>query len=219
MKRLIVSFAIILMSAGTSIAQIKVQEKQVNIDGNKNGFEVLIPYSDAKETEKELKDELKGWKGKYTSKDFVFVDDCELKDMGDNTFDVYAKMTEQKDGGILVAFAIDLGGAYLDSKEHPQEAKVIEDLIYKFAVKAAKNYVGNEIKNEEKILKDKEDELAELEKEQRKMEDEIADYKKKIEGLEKDIEESKSKQVTKAGEIDKQKEVVKQVEKKKNDIR
>ncbi|WP_027419765.1 hypothetical protein [Crocinitomix catalasitica] len=219
MKKLGLGLVAILFAAISSTAQIKVQEKEVNIDGNKNGFEVFIPYGNEKETDKDLKEELKDWKGKYSSKDFVFVDDCKLKDMGENSFDVYAKIVEEKDGGTTVSMAVDLGGAFLNSKEHGDQAKVIEDFMYKFAVKAAKNIVATEIKNEEKILKDKEKELEDLAKEQEKMKSEIEDYKKKIEGLEKDIEENKASQTTKNGEITAQKEVVKTVEKKKNEVR
>lgn len=200
-------------------AQIEIQEKNVNIDGSKNGFYLVIPFGDQKTIEKDLKDELKSWKGKYQTKSCIFVDDCSLKDMGDNTFDVYAKVEENKDGGAIVYVAIDLGGAFLNSGEHGAKFKAMEKRLYEFGVKAAKNVVDTEIKEEEKILKDKEKELGDLEKEQEKLEKEIEDYKKKIEENEKAIEEAKKNQETKKGEIEEQTSKVEEVKKKKDAVK
>lgn len=195
-----------------SFGQVTVEEKKVNVDGTKNGFYVSVPYGDQKSLEKALKDELKSWKGKYSEKGFVFVDDCKLKEMGDNTFDVYAKVEANPDGGGNISVAIDLGGAILSSNEHPAQAKVINGKLHKFGVKAAKGVVDEEIKEEEKILKEKNKELEDLEKEQEKLEKEIEDYKKKIEDNKKEIEEAKKNQEAKKEEIKTQEEKVKATE-------
>ncbi len=200
-------------------AQVTVEEKTVNIGGSKEGFYVSIPYGNKKQIEKELKDELKDWGGKYKDGDFVFVDDCKLKEMGKNTFDVYASVSENPEGGAFVSLAIDLGGAYLNSKEHGAQAKVINARLHKFGVKAAKNVVDEEIKEEEKALQEREKELADLEKEQEKLEKEIEDYNKKIADNEKAIEDSKKNQEAKKSEIKDQQEKVKGVQQKKEAVK
>ena len=200
-------------------AQIDLKEKNVSIDGSKNGFYISIPYGDKKMIEKELKDELKSWKGKYSSKSFIFVDDCKLKDVGDNTFDVYAKVEENPDGGAFVSLAIDMGGAFMNSGDHGSQFKAIEARLYKFGVKAAKNVVGTEIKAEEKKLSELQKELSDLEKEQEKLEKEIEDYKKKIEENEKAIDEAKKNQETKKDEIKEQEKNVEIAKKKKDAIK
>jgi molecular chaperone DnaK (HSP70) len=202
-----------------SFAQVTVEEKKVNIDGPKNGFLLSVPYGDQKSLEKALKDELKSWKGKYSEKGFIFVDDCKLKEMGDNTFDVYAKVEANPDGGGNISLAIDLGGAIMTSNEHPGKAKVINTKLYKFGVKAAKDVVGEEVKEEEKILKERNKELEDLEKEQEKLEKEIEDYKKKIEDNKKAIEEAKKNQEAKKEEIKTQEEKVKATEQKKEAVK
>lgn len=218
MKKL--STLIIALLAFGSFAQVKVDEKKVNIDGTKEGFYISIPYGTVKELEKELKDELKGWKGSYsTSGKIIKVDDCKLKEMGENTFDVFATIEENSDGGAFISVAVDLGGAYLNSNEHSAQAKIINTRLYKFGVNAAKNIVGEEVKVEEKLLKEKEKELKDLEKEQEKLEKEIADYQQKIEDNKKAIEESKKNQETKKGEIKTQSDKLKAVEKKKADVK
>jgi len=215
-KTLTLLLALITIS---SFAQVTVEEKKVSIEGPKNGFYVSIPYGDQKIIEKALKDELKSWKGKYSDKKFIFVDDCELKEMGDNTFDVYAKVEENPEGGGFVSIAIDLGGAILNSSEHPSQAKAIDARLHKFGVKTAKDVINDEIKEEEKILKERDKELKDLEKDQKKLEDDIEDLKKQIEKNKEAIEESKKAQEAKKEEIKKQKEKVKATEKKKNAVK
>jgi hypothetical protein len=217
MKKLLTLAAV---TFGISLnAQVKVEEKSVNIDGAKNGFFVSIPYGDDKQIEKALKEELQGWKGKYSTKGYIFVDDCSIKDMGDNTFDVYASIQDIPDGGATVMLAIDLGGAYMNSGEHGAQFKYMKDRLMKFGVKAAKSAVDDEIKAEEDILKQKQKELADLESDQAKKEKEIEDYKAKIAENEKAIQESKSNQETKKGEIKEQETKVQAVIAKKEAIK
>ena len=130
-----------LLSAGLLNAQIGISEKKVDVDGSENGYHINIPYGDKKIISKYLKDELKSWKGKVVSKDFFFADDCKLKDMGKNTFDVYARVEDVTKGGVNVYVKVDLGGAYLNSKDHPGDFKFIEKKLYTFAVNAAKDII------------------------------------------------------------------------------
>ncbi len=210
---------IICFVALSSFSQVTVEEKNVSVNGNHNGFYISIPYGTQKQIEKDLKDELKSWKGNYKGGNPIFVDDCKLKDVGENTFDVYAKVEENPDGGAYVSIAIDMGGAYMNSGEHGSEFKAMEDRLYKFGVKAAKNVVDGEIKDEEKELKNLEKELDDLEKEQEKLEKEIEDYKKKIEDNEKAIEEAKKNQETKKEEIKTQETKVDDAVKKKEAVK
>lgn len=203
----------------STFSQVTVKEQKVDINGSKNGYVVSVPYGTQKQIEKALKDELKSWKGKYGDKGYIFVDDCKLKEMGKNTFDVFAKVNENPEGGASISVAIDLGGAFLDSKEHSDQSKIIENKLQKFGVNAAKGVVDEEIKAEEKILKEKAKELANLEKEQQKMEKEIEDFKKQIEEREKGIENSKANQEAKKEEIKTQEGVIKKVTEKKQAVK
>lgn len=217
MKTLFTLFISILSIS--TFAQIKVEGKNVNVNGSHDGFYVTIPYGDKKMIEKELKDELKSWKGNYKNKDFIFVDDCKLKEMGKNTFDVYAKVEDIADGGATVSIAIDLGGAYLNSGEHSAQFKIIEKKLYAFGVKAAKNVVAQDVKVEEKILKEREKELEGLKKAKEQSEKDIKDFQDKIKKAEEDIEKNKTQQEDKEKEISTQKEKVQEVIKKKEAIK
>ena len=213
-------FTLFIAFAGFSaFSQIKVESKSVNIDGNHPGFVVNIPYGDKKMIEKELKDELKSWKGKYKGGDVIFVDDCRLKEMGKNTFDVYATVQEIAEGGATVNVAIDLGGAFLNPNDHGDKYKIIEAKLYKFGVKAAKNVIGEEVKAEEKIQKEKEKELEELKKEKEKKEKTIQDLENEIKKIEEEIKENGKQQEEKLKEIEAQKAKVQEVIKKQEAVK
>lgn len=203
----------------SAFSQIKVEGKTVNVNGSHDGYVVTIPYGDKKMIEKELKDELKSWKGSYKDKDFIFVDDCKLKEMGKNTFDVYAKVEDIAEGGATVSLAIDLGGAFLNAGDHGAQFKIIEKKLYAFGVKAAKNVVAEDVKAEEKILKEREKELEDLVKAKEQSEKDIQDYQEKIKKAEEDIKKNETEQGDKEKEIATQKEKVQEVIKKKEAIK
>ncbi|UKN00503.1 hypothetical protein K6119_12250 [Paracrocinitomix mangrovi] len=204
----------------SAFSQVSVKETNVNIDGAKNGFEIEIPYADVKACEKELKDLFKSWKGSFSEKKGVMkADDCKDKEMGENTFDVFGTVVENGEKGSKALVAVDLGGAYLSSKDHASQYKVMEQELKTWAIKTATIYVGEIEKQEEKNLDDRKKELDDLEKDQKKKEEEIEDYKKKIEENEKAIEQSKKDQEKKKEEIKQQEGVLQEVITKKEGIK
>jgi hypothetical protein len=214
------SVFLLVFTSLSGFSQVSVEEKKVNVDGTTHdGFYVSIPYGTLKELEKSVKEELKGWDGKVKDGDFIFADDCKLKEMGKNTFDVYAKLEANPTGGAFLSVTIDLGGAFLNSNEHGAQAKVMNTRLHNLGITVAKNAVGEEVKLEEKALKDRQKELEDLLAEQAKLEKEIEDYKKRITENEKAIEVAKSNQETKKGEITAQEEKLKAVEQKKEAIK
>lgn len=217
-----ISTLALMLLAISSFSQIKMNEKSVNIDGmesSKSGFFIEIPYGTAKQVEKALKKELKGWKGNFKGGKTFFVDDVKNKKMGDNTFDAYAKCEENSDGGGNISIAIDLGGAYLNSSEHGSQFKIMEGIIYEFAVNIAKDVIQDEIDHENGVLKAKEKELSDMEKDVKDWEKEIEEMKKKIAENEAAIEESKKDQEGKKEEIKAQEGVVSAVQKKKEAVK
>ena len=136
----IFTLALTFMAFTSFSQEVLIKETNVNIDGSKNGFQISIPYADKKTTEKELKDLFKSWKGSFSSKkDVMKADDCKDKAMGENTFDVFGTVQENGDEGSTVFVAVDLGGAYLSSKEHANQFKVMEGDLKIWAIKTANN--------------------------------------------------------------------------------
>ena len=92
------------MTACTAQAQISIKVTEGNesyTSGSQNSLLVTVYEAEVKDVEKLLKQELKGMKGKVSNKkNEFFADDCEEKRMGDNTFDVYAKVTSVGEGEV-----------------------------------------------------------------------------------------------------------------------
>lgn len=193
MKRIALLFGA-LLAVAVAHAQISIKVTEANEsfnNGSHNALLVTVYEQDAKEVEKLLKKELKDMGGKVQVKKEIFADDCETKAMGENTFDVYAKVTPGKNGEVEVAVAVDLGGAYLNSRDHTERYKVMEGILHKFGVNATRDAIGSELKDQEKVLSDLEKEQKDLEKDKDRLEKSIEDNEKRIEEAKKAIEQAK----------------------------
>ncbi len=193
--------------------EVKTSNDKVSFShGSFDAIVVSIPYADKDVVEKELKSEMKDWGGKYNSSKGEFTaKEAKMKDMGDKYFDGYAKIIESG-SDIKVAFAVDLGGAYMNNSEHKDQHRTIESRAKKFAQNASKESVNAMIDLETKTLKkmtgEKEDLLKDIERSKK----DIEDYKKKISEEEQKIkdneaatkkkEEEIGTQTTKVGEVE-----------------
>jgi molecular chaperone DnaK (HSP70) len=219
MKQLLL--AATLFTAAFSFAQeVKTSEESVSFsNGSHNAIVVTIPYANKEVVEKELKSEMKDWGGKHnSSKGEHTAIQASMKSMGSKPFDGYAKIIESGDV-IKVAFAVDLGGAYMDSRQHSAQYKVIQERAKKFATKTATTGVENELAAEAKILKEMEKDKSDLEKSIENSKKDIEDYKKRIEEAEQKIKDNESALSKKGEEITTQTTKIGDVEKKKKSIR
>ena len=188
--------------------------------GSKNAIIITIPYTTVEFGEKAIKDELKNWGGKSNSSKGEFSTyQSQTKELGEKLFDSYAKIIEAKDGNITIAFAIDLGGAYLSSSIHKEQFTAFSNRLKTFAIKTSKESVSEELKNQEKILKDHQKFSENLEKDKATLEANILDYKKKIEEASAKIEKNKVDQAKKKEEIKAQEIVVGAINKKFGEIK
>jgi chromosome segregation ATPase len=171
---------------------IKVSEENHSFsNGSKNALVVNIPYGNKDLVEKELKKELKNWNGKYDSKgEELSITQAVSKFMGDKPFDTYAKVISSQNNEIKVAFATDLGGAYLSSREHSQLFKAMSDKIKDFAKETAAACVAEELDKNRDALSDLEKTQRSLEKDKKGLEEDIEDYKKKIAEAEEKIKQN-----------------------------
>jgi hypothetical protein len=182
--------------------EVKTSNEKVSFShGSFDAIVVSIPYGNKDVVEKELKSEMKDWGGKYnSSKDEYTAKQAKIKAMGDKYFDGYAKIIESG-SEIKVAFAVDLGGAYLNHREHGDQHKAIEGRVKKFGQSAAKESVNGMIETETKALKkltgEKEDLLKDIEHSKK----DIEDYKKKITEAEQKIKDDESATQKKESEI------------------
>lgn len=214
MKRLILP-ALVLFATSLFAQDFSVKEEVVAIDGkSRNSLTVIIDADKADDVKKAWKKKLKETKGKVNDKTIIFGDDCKLKEMGDNTFDVYSVVEDATDQGVRLVVAFDLGGAYLSTTDHPDKFPAAEKFVRTFAVEQAREAVNVEIKVLEKVLKGFEKDQSGLEKDKADLEKSIEDYKKKIEEAKANIEKNVANQANKKTEIEGTKGSIMDLEKK-----
>ncbi len=183
MKALLTTVFTLLMTSYLAFGQISEGVRSMSM-GSNNSLSLDIPNSDAKLAKKVwstyIKKNAKGGKTKSNRKTGeTFTDDAGIVSIGGaNTVDVYAKFADAGDmSNVTVWF--DLGGAYLNSDDHPDRYQEGEKFLMRFAIAVAVEATKLELKAEEKKKKDMERDLSSL--------------ASKKEGYHRDIEEAKAK--------------------------
>ncbi|HEY0029433.1 MAG TPA: hypothetical protein VGC65_01650 [Bacteroidia bacterium] len=217
MKKIItLAFAVtIVLSA--SAQKIKVKQSTENIaGGSHNALSVTLTGISPSDAEESFRSFMKNYDGKRSSKDGgIFIDHAMIKEMGNNTIDIYGKAIGKKgDPEITFVVAFDLGGAFLNSGEHKDQYNIAEKIVKDFAVKATKDAIEAQLKDAQKAQSKLEDDQKSLEKDNKNLNGDIEDYKKKIKKAEDDIVKNKADQDKKKSEIEAQKKVVADVDKK-----
>ncbi len=205
-----------------SMAQsIKVKESNsdFSIAQNVNALVVEIPYVSQDFVEGKIKKLFKGFgKHKESKKEHVALM-VELKDFGKMPFNAYGVSSVSNNDMVSVRFGFDLGGAFLNSKDHPEKYKVIEKIIEDFASKSVKTWVEGIVRDENKRLSNLEKDQKDLVKRKEHLEKEIKDFEKKITDNKNSIKENLESQSAKKTEIETQVKQVELVEKQLKSLR
>lgn len=189
-------------------------------EGSRNALLVTIPFSSSDFVEKKIKEEVKSWGGKNSSsKGEYTTTQSQIKEMGEKPFDSFVKIVDSKEGNITVAFAFDLGGAFLSSAAHSAQYSAISKKIKDFALNTSKESVNEELKENQSILKAQQKEQESLLKDKNSLENSIVDYKKKIEEAIVKIEKNTQEQAKKQAEIKTQETKVGEVSKKLGEVK
>jgi septal ring factor EnvC (AmiA/AmiB activator) len=138
--------------------------------------------------------------------------------MGDKPFDGYARVLDGGGDHLKVAFAVDLGGAYLDSKQHGSQFSAMKQRAEKFASRTSILSIEEELAVEAKVLKTMEKEKVEMEKTIADSKKDIEEYQKRIAEAEQKIKDSEAGVAKKSEEITAQTTRIGDVEKKKKSV-
>jgi len=207
---------IIFVSFSFKCQSIRVQEESFDFLNapNSNSLTVEIPYAQQNFVDAKIKRLFKGWgkhkesKGEHSS---MLV---EMKSMGKIPFNAYAKAVIGSNETIKVYFGFDLGGAFMSKRDHEEKYVEMEGLILSFAQDAVKDWISEELQNEEKVLSQLEKDQKELEKRKEHLEKEIKNFEQKISENEKEIADNIDSQSKKKTELDTQKKQVEKVSRK-----
>lgn len=177
---LIVNF--VLLTSALSAQKLKVQEKSDNLGGSKhNALWVTVYEADEKMIEKEWKSLLKKYNAKMaTLGSEQFGDNAVIKDISNNTIDIYWKLEKGPDNTTKLTAAYDLGGAYLSSGTHGKEYRVVETIMYDFALELTRKTIGNQLKEAQKEAEKRDKKLNGLVRDNENLHKDIDNYKAKI---------------------------------------
>lgn len=169
--------------------EIKMTDESVSFSvGVKNAIVASIPFAKRAVVEKQLKSELKSWKGKVVqSGDEYQVLQGKNKIFGESHVNVYAKIIETVDD-IKVAFIVDKGGRFMTSAEDPTEYKATWEKLKKFGAEAAAASIKVDVDTDQKTLKKMESDEKKIKKQIESSKKDIENYQKKIEQSQKNID-------------------------------
>ncbi|NJL75385.1 MAG: hypothetical protein HC892_10490 [Saprospiraceae bacterium] len=122
---------------------------------------------------------------------------------------MYAKF-DGSGSGTIVTVWFDLGGAFLASEQHEEAYQAADQLMRDFASAVGKSMAEDNVKEQEKILKNLEKELEKLGKDKDGYYKKIEEAKKLITEMEQSIEQNLKDQEKKQEEIKAQGQVIEQ---------
>lgn len=206
MKNLVFILAFLTVKFSFAQYSTKVKESKEDIGGGNNKCLTVNIYETTTDNiEKAWEKLMKSFNAKVSTKKEIFADNALIKDLTNNTVDIYAKAIKKSDNEIQFLVAVDLGGAFLNSSDHSSQYKTMEKMIREFAKKATLDGLENKIKDQQKVFDKRTKELEELIKDKEKLEKDIENYKEKIKKAEDDIKRNMENQSAKQKEVDAEK--------------
>lgn len=181
MKVLKLVLALVICSSVAFGQNIKEEERPMT-NGVQNAYVIEIVGGTTKAIEKSWSSYLKQYKGKTKKNKKTgefFTNDARIKNLSDNTVDIYSKLVSSGNNTILTVW-FDLGGAYLSSVSHPEKTSKGEAILLEFgSIYEAKVDLAA-LKAEQAALKGLQNEHDKLVKEYASHDDEIAKMKARI---------------------------------------
>lgn len=211
-----------LLSAFAMQAQeIKVKESSGSFSaGNAPCLEVRIYNNEVNTLKDEWKDILKDFKNEKVkvSGNEVIGDNILIKDWGNNPVDIYTIFDEKSDKSVEMKVAVDLGnGNFLKNDRDKQ--RFIEKMMKEFAIKQSIEPLEKMIKEQNKLVADIEAKQKSLEKKNENLKKDIEDYKAKIKKAEEDIKNNEAEIEKKKQELATQQKALEELKKKKESIK
>jgi gas vesicle protein len=218
-------YALLVVFLGISItAKSQVSEESRKMSqGVHPALVMTLPDIDHKDAEDVWEDYIEDFYDCKTKRnrrsDEYFSDNAEIVAIaGSNTVDIYASIEESGDTNTEIAVWFDLGGAYLNSREHPNRFAEAEKLMLRFALEAARSKTNKELEDQEDKLKDLQKDLKRLERANKRYHNDIEEAKKRIKDAEENIEENEKEQVDMKALIEAQLKAIELIKKRLSDL-
>lgn len=223
MKKQILTLSLAIASLQFFAQDIKVRESNESFsNGSHNALSVTLYVTDVNMVEKEWKSLIKdyGYDKSSEKSDEYFFDNVTIKQLGNNTLDIFSKVDANKaEKTVTLKAAFDLGGAYLSSSEHKDKFEYVKKMMHDFAVKITKEGIDEEMKDAGKVLATHQSKQASLEKDNKDLADDITNYNQKIKKANEQIEANKKAIEGKKSDVAAQQKVVDAIKAKKESVK
>ncbi|MCP4443525.1 MAG: hypothetical protein GY810_31875 [Aureispira sp.] len=191
---------VLFLSMGTMLLgqEFKISEETRSMSkGSFNALVIDLPGTSSKKVMKSWTKFMGNYRGKtkYSKKvGEAFTDNAEIKDMSENTVDVYAKLEELGgDQGTRLSVWFNLGVTYLTSNEHSERYPAGEEVLKAFAATVSADLIAARLKEKEKELKEVMADLKKLEKTKTGYDRDVKNYEETIKKAEEGIAETDKK--------------------------
>jgi hypothetical protein len=219
----ILTAALILISQTVLAQNISITEQNVLfLNGQQPALVSTIYNNSLNEVMDKWKSYMKSFKNEKVKSDKgeIFADNIMIKEWGNNTVDIYARLEENKgDKSVKIMVAFDLGGAYLTSASDAGKYAYAEKMIRDFAVETSKAPLVANLKDAEKALSKMEGDRDGFEKSIKSLKGDIESYKEKIKKAEEDIQKNETELGKKKSEIDAQRTAIQLLNSKIGEVR
>lgn len=176
--------------------------------GDKPGIMLDIPEVTVDDIQRDLEKSIKSkTKSKFVKVgNETSIQETIIKEISENPLNVFVLTTPLDSGARIITFMAE-GDAFIDEASGPKYDKM-KTFVRDFGISAYREAVANQIRSEEKVLKDLEDDLDKLKKENEKLHTDIKDNETTILNSEVDIKANARQQEAKDEEIIQQKKLV-----------
>lgn len=205
---------------GLNLSAQNVSQKEMAMSlGNQNAFVVDLEGADDGLAEDVWKDYLKDYgKVKRNKKaGEYYCEDCAISIISSSPMQVTLILDERKDMTVASAF-FDTGSSFITEEGSDVMAEKAEKFMYNYALDVKRKVIENELKEQEKELKNFNKDQEKLEKANKGYHNDIEKAKKQIVEAEENIEQNLKDQEAKQIEIKNQMKLVEEVTERLNSV-
>lgn len=191
-------------------ADIKVENTAREMSrGLQPAFQVNIPEASVKEVEKAWQRYIrKGTRARVKMNgEEMYLPAANIEGVQGSNVQIYTRLYAEKSGVLLVAF-LEIDSVFFNPEQDAARAGSLRTYLRNFAVETYKSQVGEEIKEEEKLLRNMERGLESLLNDEKSNENKIKQHQREIQNLQNSIQSAESDEARKAEEISRQKDLV-----------
>jgi hypothetical protein len=219
MKKLIAILMLCFISYEAFPQVIEVIEVKEKIKGQVQPCLSFTSTEGSKDLfDKEWKKLMKQYKGKAGKGDEIVYINPNILGLNNDTLVVYA-IIRTTNTGIEFTAAFETRTGFVSKSTHPSQYEVARSFLYNFALESAKLAIRETLATQQKELAKQERDLENMKSTKAKLEGDILKYEKLIEQARADIDKNLKDQEVKTVDIQKQKDLIMNTEKRLREIR